>query len=215
MEDQVGYGCQQRTIKKHEPTTTGKVWAFHPNSPTPNLKKYKLPHITVSNGIVWPIEDHTRLYCTDGMKNRILSFTYNVEEKTVTEYAGVAFDLDAWILSLERPLYEGHAMLGRMTIDNNGLLWVPLYGGSHVLQIDPHTRKVQQAIRIGAPIVSACVFGGKDLDILYVSTLAYGADAATAGDQGGTIYAVSGLGGVKGHEAWSFLMLPGFLHAYK
>ncbi|XP_033222590.1 regucalcin-like [Belonocnema kinseyi] len=121
---------------------------------------------------------------------------------------GVAFDLEFWARSQRPPLYNNHAMLGRMTIDTKGRLWVPLHGGSHVLQINPRFGEVMQAIRIPAVKVTACVFGDLYSNALYVSTLAFGAnEKAPAGDQGGSIFRITQLNGdVNGHAAWPFVI---------
>ncbi|XP_033222523.1 regucalcin-like [Belonocnema kinseyi] len=187
----------------------GRVCSFHPLPPPAKLTEQVLPGIGLCNGIVWHLRYRTRLYCTDGLNNRILSFVYKVAERRVTGNNGIVFDLDKWIGNQLRPLYYGHAMLGRMTIDTKGRLWVPLHGGSHVLLIIPGAIiSVQKAIRIPAVKVSACVFGGTDKNILYVSTLPCGADEmCPGGDQGGRIFAVN-LWDVSGRDAKPFVMPP-------
>ncbi|XP_033222585.1 regucalcin-like [Belonocnema kinseyi] len=199
------------TLRMSEPVF-GKVWTFGAVSFPSLLEQHRLVGLRVSNGILWDLTHIERIYCVDGLSNRIMSFTYNLAEKKFTGFTGIAFDLNAWIESLEHPLYTGHAMLGRMTIDTNGRIWVPLNGGSHVLQIDPVSRGVLQAIAFRAVRVTACVFGGEKLNILYVSSIPYGGDAAPVGDQGGKIFAVTGLGeGVKGREAWPYHMPETFM----
>ncbi|XP_033222588.1 regucalcin-like [Belonocnema kinseyi] len=193
------------SVKKGEPVS-GRVWTFHPLLPAPQLVEQMLPGIPVTNGIVWSLSDPTKLYCINNRNNVIHTFIYNVGERRVVGEAGIAFDLEHWAQIQRPPLYYGHAMLGRMTIDTKGRLWVPLYGGSHVIQINPNTRAVLQAIHIPAARVSACIFGGPKLDILYVSTVTFGADEQhPAGDQGGMIYAVSNIV-AKGQAARPFNM---------
>ncbi|XP_033222589.1 regucalcin-like [Belonocnema kinseyi] len=200
------------TIKVGEPVS-GKLWSYHPLSPSAHLIEYELEQNEVSNGIVWHLRDPTILYCIDGMNNRIISFAYNVVTRTITGYIGIAFDLQFWNSNQQHPLYTGHAMLGRMTIDTKGRIWVPLYEGSHVLQIDPLNRAVLQAIHIPAARVSACVFGGASKNILYVSTLGYNNPKdRPAGDQGGKIFAVTKLGNdVMGHWAKAFDVPKGYV----
>ncbi|XP_033222465.1 regucalcin-like [Belonocnema kinseyi] len=86
----------------------------------------------------------------------------------------------------------------RMTIDTDGKLWVPLYEGGGVIQVDPRINKILRFIPIPARKVSACTFGGPDFDILYVSTMWYGHvnehGQRQKYDAGGSVFAVKGLG---------------------
>jgi sugar lactone lactonase YvrE len=57
-----------------------------------------------------------------------------------------------------------------MTIDADGNLWVALWGSGTVAKYDPRTGQMLQKVIVPAPNVSSCAFGGKDLDILYITT---------------------------------------------
>lgn len=63
-----------------------------------------------------------------------------------------------------------------MTIDVNGNLWVATYGGSSVLHINPTTGALIDTIKMPVPNVTSCCWGGENLDELYVTTAANGAD---------------------------------------
>ncbi|XP_033222587.1 putative sugar lactone lactonase YvrE [Belonocnema kinseyi] len=193
---------------KVDGSNTGKVFFFHLRYRTPRVIELIIPGIPLSNGIVWHLNDRTKIYYCDGMNNRILSYGYDPATRRIIGNNGIAFDLDVWIRKRKRPLYKGHAMLGRMTIDIKGRLYVPLYGGSHVLQIDPHTQGVLHTIHIPAVKVTACVFGGKDLNILYVSSMRCATnEKCPATDQGGKIFAVPHLDDeMKGEKAMPFVL---------
>lgn len=64
-----------------------------------------------------------------------------------------------------------------MTVDAEGFLWVAHYGGAQVVRFSPDG---QPERRVGLPVtqVTSCIFGGPDLDILYVTTAAQRLDAA-------------------------------------
>ncbi|XP_033223361.1 uncharacterized protein LOC117177016 [Belonocnema kinseyi] len=129
----------------------------------------------------------------------------------VTGPPHVVFDLYDWHQTQSPPIFSGHVTLGRMTIDQRKLLWVPLNGGSHVLEINPNIHNgVVRFIQLNALKLNACVFGGHFLDILYVSSEPHGFNEARPGlYQGAQIFAVSTLGnGVKGYLPSRFDMPP-------
>ena len=59
-----------------------------------------------------------------------------------------------------------------MTLDENDNLWVALWGGHRVIQIDKNTKKVIDEIIVPCPKASSCAFGGNDLRELYITTAA-------------------------------------------
>ncbi|XP_033221707.1 regucalcin-like [Belonocnema kinseyi] len=127
-------------------------------------------------------------------------FTASLVYTVCKEFISTVFDLPSWALHEGRRVCKGPVFLGRITIDTRGFLWVPLLGGSHVIEINPYSREVGRLVEIPAAKVSACTFGGSSMHILYVSTMGYGSYlAAPRGDRGGTIFAVTNLGNnVKG-----------------
>jgi sugar lactone lactonase YvrE len=56
-----------------------------------------------------------------------------------------------------------------LTVDNEGSIWVALWGGARVVRIRPDGR-VDGTIELPVSQVSACTFGGPDLDRLYMTT---------------------------------------------
>jgi len=57
--------------------------------------------------------------------------------------------------------------------DEEGYIWNARWGGGCVLRIDPNGKTVNK-VDIPALLVTSCIFGGPDLDILYVTTARYG-----------------------------------------
>ncbi|XP_033222496.1 uncharacterized protein LOC117176363 [Belonocnema kinseyi] len=55
----------------------GNLYSFNPNLLPELVKKYDLPHNSMSNGIVWHLNNPTIFYYIDVGYQRILSFTYN------------------------------------------------------------------------------------------------------------------------------------------
>ena len=58
-----------------------------------------------------------------------------------------------------------------MTVDSEGYVWSALWGGSGVIKIDPDA-KVVDKINVDAYQTSSCMFGGKDLTDLYITSAA-------------------------------------------
>jgi len=65
-----------------------------------------------------------------------------------------------------------------MTSDTQGNLWIAMWGGAQVTKWDPRTGQLLEQIPVAAKNVSSCVFGGKDLNELYITSARKGLDAA-------------------------------------
>ncbi|XP_033222531.1 regucalcin-like [Belonocnema kinseyi] len=103
---------------------------------------------------------------------------YVIDSKT--EYNIVAYHFHNWSgkFGKNRVVFnwKPQSMSGsprRLTFDRNGNLWVPLYDGHGVIQVNHITKKVMRFIGIPALRVGACIFGGPDWNILFVSTMPY------------------------------------------
>jgi sugar lactone lactonase YvrE len=99
------------------------------------------------------------------------------------------YDRATGALANRRRFYDAPETEGTpdgMTLDEQDRIWTTRWGGSAVLCLDA---KGALASRIDMPVtrVSACAFGGPDLDVLYVTT-AGGTEGADTAD--GTLYRV-------------------------
>ena len=65
--------------------------------------------------------------------------------------------------------FEGDAMPDGMTIDDDGCLWVAMWGGARVLRVSPGG-EILATVRLPVSQVSSCTFGGAGLDVLYITT---------------------------------------------
>ena len=119
----------------------------------------KLDHVIQGNGMAWTA-DNKKMYFID-------SQTYTVQE--------FDFDLEKGELS------NGHVVVSvpkrkglpdGMTVDEEGMIWVALWGGGAVTRWNPETGELLQTIQLPAKNVTACTFGGKDMDELFVTTAA-------------------------------------------
>jgi len=80
-----------------------------------------------------------------------------------------------------------------LTIDSEGNLYCAMFGGSRILKINTTTGKVMTEITMPVPQITSMTFGGKMLDMMYVTTA--GMDVVgTQTYPAGYLYKVTGLG---------------------
>jgi len=114
-----------------------------------------LENVTISNGLEWS-PDGSRAYYNDSPTQRIDVFDYEAESG----------------LSGRRPFAEVPAEVGLpdgLTVDEEGGVWVALYGGGSVRRYTPDGM-LDEVIEVPAKQVTACTFGGRDLDQLFITT---------------------------------------------
>lgn len=123
-----------------------------------NLSLHKKIHgLTIPNGICWSL-DNSRMYFIDSAKRCVESYSFDAATGNIT-FEKVAVDVPP---SLGSP--DG------MTIDAEGMLWVAHYGGFGVYRWNPHTGELMEKVSLPVPNVTSCVFGGPDLDVLFITT---------------------------------------------
>jgi sugar lactone lactonase YvrE len=114
-----------------------------------------LENVTISNGLEWS-PDGSRAYYNDTATHRIDVFDYDGESG----------------LSGRRPFAEVPAEAGLpdgLTVDEEGGVWVALYGGGSVRRYTPEG-VLDEVIEVAAKQVTACTFGGSGLDQLFITT---------------------------------------------
>jgi gluconolactonase len=87
-----------------------------------------------------------------------------------------------------------------MTIDSNGTLYVATWNGSRIIVINPEKKEVVREIEMPTAQVTSLAFGGKNLDVLYVTTA--GKPKPKPAPAGG-LFKITGLG-VRGLPMTSF-----------
>lgn len=118
-----------------------------------------LQPVTISNGLVWSLDGSTAYYI-DTPTMRVDAFE---------------FDADAGAFGERRPVVEVAKGQGRpdgMTIDSEGGLWVAFFGGSCVRRYRPDG-EIDLQVDLPVSQVTACTFGGPELDELYITTSSY------------------------------------------
>lgn len=122
-----------------------------------------LDGVTVSNGLAWSPDGATAYY-VDSQTYRVDAFDYAREPG----------------LSGRRPLVRLDPSAGipdGLTVDADGYLWVALHGGGAVHRYAPDG-KLDGRVEVPVSQVTACTFGGADLDRLYITTSRLGAGQA-------------------------------------
>jgi sugar lactone lactonase YvrE len=117
-----------------------------------------LDKVTLSNGIGWTRDD-TRMYYIDSPVQRVDLFD---------------FDLASGRVDDRRPFVsidESDGIPDGLTVDDEGGVWVALYGGSCVHRYD-ESGHLDAVLDVPAENVTSCCFGGDDGRSLFVTTAA-------------------------------------------
>jgi sugar lactone lactonase YvrE len=128
-----------------------------------------LASVTVSNGLAWTPDGET-MYFIDTLTRRVdrLAVDAGTGELLARE---TAFEVDA-----DEGWPDG------MTIDDEGCLWVALWGRGQVVRYATDGR-VLARVRVGPDQVSSCSFGGPERRTLFITTSQEGLDAAARSRQ--------------------------------
>jgi sugar lactone lactonase YvrE len=111
--------------------------------------------VGVSNGPCWSPDDRT-FYFSDSMAQIIYAFD---------------FDSRSGQISNKRILNDTkeHGYPDGATVDAQGYVWSARWDGACVLRIDPKGR-IDRVVEMPAKRPTCCVFGGPQLDVMYVTS---------------------------------------------
>jgi len=126
--------------------------------------KVKRKGCSISNGLVWNA-DHTVMYYIDSLEYAVLAFDYDAQTGEISRERKVISFPD-----------NSRAPDG-MAIDQEGMLWIALWGGSCVGRFDPDSGYQLGEVSVPAPHVTSCAFGGAGLRQLLITTARSGLDA--------------------------------------
>jgi sugar lactone lactonase YvrE len=137
--------------------------------------------ISCSNGPCWSPDDQT-FYFTDTYSKEMYAYDYDIETGAATN---------------KRLFASAHDMAGTFdgaTVDEEGYVWSALVFGGRILRFAPDG-KLDRIVPFPVRNLTSVMFGGPNLDILYVSTMGrpmWGIPQKER-DKGG-LFAVTGLG---------------------
>lgn len=146
-------GTMNMNGKNHQ----GELFCFHQDG---TLEKV-LTGVSISNGLGWDV-NRKKMYYIDTPTQQVVSYDFDETSGMITN-KDVVYTFDSTDGSPDG-----------MTIDSEGMLWVALWGGSKVARINPVTSEWISTIEVPASLVTSCVFGGEDLQTLYITTASIG-----------------------------------------
>ena len=135
---------------------TGALYCVDGNSITQQLTS-----LTIANGMAWSL-DNKRFYFIDSAQRRIDTYLFDAVKGTI-HFEDTAVEVPGAM-----------GMPDGMCIDEEGMLWVAHWGGYCVARWNPETGELLRRIELPVPQVSSCVFGGENLDNLFITTASVG-----------------------------------------
>jgi sugar lactone lactonase YvrE len=111
----------------------------------------------ISNTLLWSSDD-SRFYFGDTLRNLIWSYRYRAEDGSIA-------DEQPFFGGFDRGWPDGSA------IDSEGFVWNCRYGGNCIVRVAPNGT-IDRVIEMPVSNLTNCTFGGKDRNILYVTSAA-------------------------------------------
>lgn len=144
------------TMDMNETDPNGTLYSFDGKQATPLVDK-----ITISNGLAWS-PDHKTLYYIDTPTREVRAFDYDVKTGQIANprVAINSGDKLGW--------------LDGMTSDTDGNLWIAMWGGAQITKWNPNTGQLLDQIPLPALQSSCPVFGGKNMNELYITSARIG-----------------------------------------
>jgi len=120
-----------------------------------------LDGLVISNGLGWS-PDYRTFYLADSFSKDVWAFDYDLEHGTIS-HQRTAFTLQ-----------EGNGVADGLTTDADGMLWLVLWDGACVQRWDPRSGALLATYPFPAKRTSCPVFGGEQMNELYVTSAAVG-----------------------------------------
>ena len=146
----------------------------------------KLSGIKVSNGICWSSDNNTMYY--------IDSFDYNIKAYDFNLMSGDISN-ERVVVKIEEPGFIPDGM----TIDEEDMLWVAIWGSGYVNRYDPHNGHLIGKVMVDAANVTSCAFGGEQMEKLLITTASIGLDEKQLRGGGSLFIAETGIKGRPVH----------------
>lgn len=143
-----------------------------------------------------PVELWAGMICTNGMGFSPDCKTFYHTETGPTTITAYDYDRTTGDIQKRKVIYQGDKRIGipdGMTVDENGFIWSAFWNGNAIRRFSPEGNLVAEVF-VPACQVSSVMFGGKDLDTIYITSASQGAEDITTGMYegiflGGPLYA--------------------------
>lgn len=148
------------TMDHNEQEASGCLYSLSPEGRVKRLLK----EIRISNGLTWS-PDYKTFYFIDTPTREVRAFDY---------------DLESGGIANPRPIIRFPDTFGwpdGMTSDMDGNLWIAMWGGARVTKWSPRGDLLEQ-FSVPALNVTSCIFGGRDMNELFITSARVGMDAA-------------------------------------
>jgi len=122
--------------------------------------------IVCGNGLGWSPDDRT-FYLGESFRHAIFAYDFDVDAGTATNERVFA-------------QVNGGGFPDGLTVDAQGGVWSAHNGAGKVVRYAPDGH-VTHAVELPVPHPTSCMFGGRDLDVLYVTTARQGMEADELG----------------------------------
>lgn len=136
--------------------------------------------IHISNGPCWSPDDCT-FYFSDSLIHTIYAYDYDIETGEVAD----------------RRVFADTRELGGIpdgaTVDSDGLMWMAICEGAKVVAFRPDGN-VERIIDMPVALTASVMFGGPDLDLLYVTSIDPALLGRESSDDDGQTFVIEGLG---------------------
>jgi sugar lactone lactonase YvrE len=116
-----------------------------------------LTGIRISNGLTWS-PDYKTFHYIDTPTRKVTAFDYDLAKGQIANPRTAV------------RIPDGMGWPDGMTSDMDGNLWIAMWGGAQVTKWDPHTGELLEQIPVPALQSSSCIFGGADLNELYITS---------------------------------------------
>jgi sugar lactone lactonase YvrE len=150
------------TMASDESPGAGALYRLDPDLSVTTL----FTGVGTSNGIGWSPDDRL-MYYVDSQVHRVDVLDYD----PATGQIGGRRPFKA--------VGEGDVVPDGLTVDADGGVWVAVWGGYALLHHDSEGQLIE-TVELPAAQVTSCVFGGPDLDRLYITTAAGPGESAGA-----------------------------------
>lgn len=127
-------------------------------------------NVSCSNGIAWS-PDNRKMYYIDSPTKKVIAYDFDLQTGEMSN-PSVAIEVT-----------EEGAVPDGMTSDEEGMIWVALWGGYGIRRWNPNTGELLLKVDIPAAKSTSCIFGGLEMNELYITSAKVGLDEAALAEQ--------------------------------